>query len=94
MSVDYEAIIAAGWRVEANKTILYPELEDCFIYEGESSDYIIAGVSVLRNSNPGTSISFEKLEVTPEDAKQLYKIAKAFDFPPDSAKTYLVNRVC
>lgn len=94
MSVDYEAIIAAGWRVEANKAILYPELEDYFISEGDYSDYMIAGVSVLRNSNPGSSISFGGLEITSEDVKSLNKIAKAFDFPLDSAKTYLVNRIC
>lgn len=94
MSVDYNSIIAAGWRIESNKAILYPDLEDYFIFEGDYSDWMIAGVPVVRNANPETSVPIDSTNLNLEQIEILSKIAKAFGFNYSTAQLFLVNQVC
>ena len=94
MSVEYNSVIAAGWRVESNKAILYPELDEHFIFEADGTDWMIAGVPVVRNENPGTSVPIDSTKLNLEQIEILSKIANAFGFNYSTAQLFLVNQVC
>ena len=94
MSVNYSSVIAAGWKIESNKVILYPELDEYFIFEADGTDWVIAGVPVVRNVNPGTSVPIDSTSLNLEQIEILSKIANAFGFNYSTAQLFLVNQVC
>ena len=93
MSVNYSSVIAAGWKIESNKVILYPELDEYFIFEADGTDWVIAGVPVVCNENPGTSVPIDSTNLNLEQIEILSKIANAFGFNYSTAQLFLVNRV-